>query len=132
MGKDGFAEEAAQGSVAAGSISRARRGRLKGGRHFSATFDQGRTWGNRFLLIKALPNAAEEVCLGFAVGKKLGKAVERNKLRRRLRDWSRQIAIKPGWNLIVVAREEAMQAEFNQLGTALEGLLRQAGLLAEA
>lgn len=132
MGEDGFAEEAAQGSVAAGSISRGRWGRLKGRRHFSGTFDKGSTWGNRFLLIKALPNAGEEVCWGFAVGKKLGKAVERNKLRRRLREWSRVIAVKPGWDLIVVAREEAMQAEFNQLGTALEGLLRQAGLLAEA
>ena len=55
--------------------------------------------------------------VGITVSKKLGKAHVRNRTRRRLREVYRlnEAKFRPGWDIVVVARTKAVDAEFSQL-----------------
>jgi len=69
--------------------------------------------------------------VGFTVTKKQGNAVERNRMRRRLREAVRLSAVatgvtfRPGHDYVVVARRDCLNAPFDRIGAAL--VLRLAG-----
>jgi len=69
--------------------------------------------------------------IGFSVNKRVGSAVRRNRVKRRLREairrrlWKTQL----GWDMIVIARPEAADAEYADLASELHDLLRRARLL---
>ena len=65
-----------------------RRHRLSRSRDFDAVYRKGRSVSTRFLVLYAFPreeDADGDARLGLAVSRKLGGAVERNRLKRRLR-----------------------------------------------
>jgi ribonuclease P protein component len=67
---------------------------------------------------------------GFTVTKKAGGAVERNRMRRRLREAVRRAApatAKPGFDYVIVARRLALAAGFEQLVSDLERAIRLVG-----
>jgi ribonuclease P protein component len=70
---------------------------------------------------------------GFTVSKRIGKAVDRNRARRRMRHAVRLLwdLVEPGWDLIWVARPGINEAEFTELQDACARLLRRARLLRE-
>ena len=90
--------------------------------------------GNAFLVLYARRNRSQENRVGITVGKKLGKAHVRNRVRRRLREVYRLNEEKflPGWDIVVVARSRAVEASFQQLTKAYLALAKKAGILAEA
>ncbi len=73
-----------------------RRGRLSRSGDFDRVFRDGRSHANRYLVLYAFPRPGEDerreqgVRLGISVGRKVGGAVERNKVKRALREafWS--------------------------------------------
>ena len=67
----------------------------------------------------------------FAVSKRVGKAVVRNKVRRRLREVLRAAGMQEGFDLVITARSEAAQASFQELKAELLVLLKRARLLQE-
>lgn len=72
------------------------------------------------------PSAAPR--LGLTVTKKTGGAVERNRMRRRLRAALRQIApmaARPGHDYVIVAREGILGAAFDHLLTDLKSVFRR-------
>lgn len=77
-----------------------------------------------------LPNDLLSSRFGFSVSKRVGGAVLRNRVRRRLREIVRlrRPALAPGWDVVLIARPPVAQAEFRQIETAVERLLQQAGL----
>lgn len=91
----------------------------------------GRIYYGRFLSLRMAPNREGAVRVGFAIAKRLGKAVERNRLRRRLREGLRLSPIAPGWDILVIARGDAVRQNYHTLKAELEHLLRQAGALQE-
>jgi ribonuclease P protein component len=68
---------------------------------------------------------------GFTVSKRLGKAVERNRARRRMQEAVRLVwdLIEPGWDLVWVARPALSLAAFSELQDACIRLLRRARVL---
>ena len=83
------------------------------------------------LVMKALPNGLDYYRYGFVVGKRVGKAVARNRVKRLLREVVRQIPIKPGWDIVFIARSEAEKSGFAELKGIVWKLTSKAKLLAE-
>jgi ribonuclease P protein component len=69
--------------------------------------------------------------IGFSVSKRVGSAVIRNRVKRRLREAIRRRLWKtqPGWDMILIARPEAANAEYAELADEVHDLLRRARLL---
>jgi ribonuclease P protein component len=101
---------------------------LTGKVQFELVYARGRSWAAKEIVIRVLPNGLDATRYGLVVSKKVGKAVVRNKIKRRLREILRQKKISPGWDIIVTARSAAANADFTSLGISVEGLLTKAGL----
>ena len=86
---------------------------------------------NGYLVLYARKNRTDTNRVGITVGKKLGHAVVRNRVRRRLREVYRlnEDKFQAGWDIVVVARTRAIYAEFNQLVDAYMSAAQKAGIL---
>ena len=84
-----------------------------------------------YLVLYARRNRSDSNRVGITVSKKLGKAHIRNRVRRRIREVYRlnEEAFKPGWDIVVVARSKAVDAEFSRLTKSYLSLAKKAGLL---
>ena len=88
---------------------------------------------NSFLVLYARPNRLTTNRVGITVGKKLGKAVVRNRVRRRLREIYRcnEARFAPGWDIVVVARSRCVGADYSKMENAYLSLAQKAGLLTQ-
>jgi ribonuclease P protein component len=87
---------------------------------------QGRPQHHPLLVLRYAPNALDRTRFGFAVGRRVGKAVLRNRVKRRLREAARLTPVRPGWDVVVIARPAAAAADYRALRVALGELLRRA------
>lgn len=108
-----------------------RKDRLQGRDRFEAIRRQGKCWTHRLLVVCLLPNDLPRSRFGFSASKRVGNAVVRNRVRRRLREIVRirLSLIAPGWDVVLIARPPLAQAEFDQIETVVERLLQQAGVM---
>ena len=106
--------------------------RLRSEREFAAVYGRGRAWSNQALAIRVLANALPQSRFGFAAGKRVGKAVVRNRVKRRLREAVRSLAPAGGWDVVVIARPAAASMDFASLRAALAALLSRAQILPTA
>jgi len=81
------------------------------------------------LVVRTHPNGLDVSRFGFAIGKRLGKAVVRNRMRRRLREILRQTRVAPGFDLVIIGRQPAVDAPYAALREGLLQVLRRARLL---
>jgi len=102
--------------------------RLKKNSQFAQVYGDGKSQANRLLALKMLPNGLEVNRFGFSVSKRLGNAVVRNKVKRRLRQLASLTPTGKGWDLLVIARKPASTASYQQLGEALAELLKKGRL----
>ena len=86
---------------------------------------------NGYLVLYARKNRTDTNRVGITVGKKLGHAVVRNRVRRRLREVYRlnEDKFQSGWDIVVVARTRAVYADFAQLVDAYMTAAQKAGIL---
>jgi ribonuclease P protein component len=103
--------------------------RLRRERDFAAVYQRGRSWSNQLLAIRTLPAAGSTSRFGFAVGKRVGGAVVRNRVKRRLRALVRELDPAAGWDVVIIARPDAASVDFDRLRSALVSLFGRAGLL---
>ena len=88
---------------------------------------------NSYLVLYARKNRTATNRVGITVSKKLGHAVVRNRVRRRLREVYRlnEARFQPGWDIVVVARSRALSADFGELTRSYLALAKKAGILRE-
>ena len=105
------------------------RHRLTTSKQFSQVHRQGLSIANRLLVVRVLANGLDHSRFGFLVSKRIGNAVVRNQVKRRLREVVRLAPVKPGWDAVFIARRDINQADFQQLKQAAENLLRRTQLV---
>ena len=90
-------------------------------------------FANSMLVLYARPNRLGVNRVGITTGKKLGHAVVRNRARRRLREVYRlnEHLFKPGYDIVVVARNRCVTADFQKLTKAYLSLAQKAGILVD-
>ena len=88
-------------------------------------------YADGYLVLYARKNRTKENRVGITVSKKLGKAHVRNRTRRRLREVYRlnEEKFQPGWDIVVVARTKAVDAEFAKLTKSYLTLAKKANIL---
>jgi ribonuclease P protein component len=88
-------------------------------------------FANGYLVLYARKNRTNTNRVGITVSKKLGHAVVRNRVRRRLREIYRlnEEKFQPGWDIVVVARTKAVYADFEKLTDAYLLLAAKAGIV---
>ena len=101
-----------------------RRYRLKKNRAFQYVYRRGHSVACRNLVMLFAPS--KELKVGFSVSKKTGKAVVRNKIKRRLRECFRPLLgdVKNGL-YVIVARPSAVEAAFDALQRDVRYLLKK-------
>jgi ribonuclease P protein component len=98
---------------------------------FTLVYKNGCTQANRLLVLKALPNKLDFYRYGISVSKHVGKAVVRNRIKRRIREIIRSEPLNSGWDIIVIARNPAAESDFHLLERSLDSLLSRAKLVAK-
>jgi len=104
--------------------------RLRSAADFQRVRDQSpRVWPHRLLVLHVAPNDLERARVGITVSGRVGKAVVRNRIRRRLREAlrARLDSLAAGYDVLVVARPPSAQASWLELDAALETVLQRAG-----
>jgi ribonuclease P protein component len=117
--------------------ARRRRRRLSRSGEFERVYREGRSHASRHLVVYAFPRAEGDDAdprLGVSVGRKLGGAVERNRMKRLLREafWSNAESLREAHDFVIVARpaagELAREGGERAIEEALRSVLAEAGL----
>jgi ribonuclease P protein component len=106
--------------------------RLRSAADFSRARQRGpRAWAHPLLVLYAAPNDLPHTRVGITVSRRVGKAVVRNKVRRRIREAARLVLprVSGGHDLVFVARPASASAAWSALRTAVEGTLARAALV---
>lgn len=96
----------------------------------------GRAWSHPLvvLLVAPGPDPACATRVGVSVSRRVGNAVMRNRVKRRIREVVRLSypALPTGWDLLFIARPSAAAASYGAVADAVHQLLRRSGLLVVA
>lgn len=109
--------------------------RLTSGRDFKTIFARGKTFTHRLVVLKLLARKGEEPArFGFVTSSSLGKAVSRNRAKRRLREAVRLLGDRVylrGYDAVLIARPSVRESEFSEITRAVEELFLKAGIVRE-
>lgn len=101
---------------------------------FAALQSDSRSRIDPLLVLRYRRNGLDRNRYGISTGRRIGGAVVRNRIRRRLRHLLAAVgpSVERGWDVLVIARPAAVTATHVQLGEALARLMRQAGIMGGA
>lgn len=112
---------------------------IKRNSDFQHIFEKGHSINGRYLVVYFLHNQKDFNRIGFCVGRKIGVAVTRNRLKRRLREVVREIDRKSnfqhgseGYDIILVARKPIIIAQYQDIVKEYEYIMLKTGILTNA
>ena len=96
-------------------------------------YSKGKSGVSSYLVVYFRPNRRGNNRLGVTVSAKLGHAVVRNRIRRRIREIFRlnQPKLKQGYDMIVVARGRSVRTSYQEMDRAFLSVCRKLELLEE-
>ena len=108
-----------------------KRFRLKKSSDFQRVRRSGKAIAHPFVVLLYLPNQLDQVRVGVAAGKSIGNAVQRNRAKRVMRAAMLTFLpdLKPGSDIVLIARKPLLEASSIQLIEILQPRLIKAGLL---
>lgn len=108
--------------------------RLHSNRSFDVIYKRGKSVAGEGMVVLYLASKLDTPKVGFVVSKKVGKAVVRNKVKRRLREafYSMMPEVAHHYSYIVLARTGAVEKTYGQLREELASLLSKADKLRKA
>ena len=106
--------------------------RLRKTADFAAVWSEGRSKVDRLFVVRVRPNGLGVTRFGFSVSKRIGNAVARNRVKRRLREVTGATAVEAGFDIVIVARNGAADVEFGRIERSIRNLLRRSGVLRQA
>lgn len=106
---------------------------LKENREFRRAYTRGRSYVSPDLVTYIIKNNTNNLRIGITTGKKIGKAVERNRSKRIIRAAYSELCdrIRPGFDLVFVARGKTPYRKSSDILRSMRKHLREAGLLSE-
>ena len=106
---------------------------LKKNSDFRRLYAKGKSAVNSYMVLYCRRNSLGVNRLGYTVSTKLGHAVVRNRVRRRLREICRlnSPAMKTGYDIVVVARSRCVNARYAKMDSAFLEACGTLGLLRE-
>lgn len=100
-------------------------------RDFSRVKKNGKSVHHKLVILVYNPNNENISRFAVVASKKIGNAVTRNRVRRRIKaciqeNWTN---IEPGWDFVFYSRNAIVEAEYHEIGNAIKHLLIEAGVL---
>ncbi len=108
-----------------------RRRRISGQKRHSQIHREGSSAANRLLVIRYLENGLDHSRFAFVVSRRIGNAVVRNRVKRRLRETVRERPLRGGWDAVFIARRGIERASFQEVARAAWSLLRRSRIAGE-
>lgn len=86
------------------------------------------------MVLITLQNGLDQPRIAVSAGRAVGNAVKRNRAKRRIRSAIQPLlySISPGWDIVLIARRQIVEATFQEITLALESLLQRANLTSES
>ena len=100
---------------------------------FRRIYARGKSYVSPLVVVYVVKNRRKEARVGITTSKKVGNAVQRNRSRRVIREAFRALAprVRPGFDLVLVARGKTPYVKSTDVRRQLERQLQAAGLLRE-
>ena len=109
-----------------------KRQRIKKNEEFQKVFKKGKSFANRQFVIYCLKKEDQtEFRIGLSVGKKVGKAVTRNQIKRYIRQTFLELKddVRHDMDYVIIARNSAAELDFHKTKSSLEHVLKIAKVL---
>ena len=106
---------------------------LKSNKIFRRLYSRGRSAVSPYMVLYCRQNGSAGNRLGITVSTKLGGAVRRNRIRRRIRETYRlnEYRLAKGWDIVIVARSAAVKGDFKEIEAEFIRLSEKLGILNE-
>jgi|SRR5690625_710329 len=102
--------------------------RVKSEKDFQKVFHEGESKANRQFVVYKLPKEGQKhFRVGISVGKKIGNAVKRNQVKRRIRhalmELSKEHTFEQSLDFIVIARNPVTNMDYTEIKKSLTHVL---------
>ena len=104
--------------------------RIKKNAEFRAVYKRGRSFSNSLLVLYIYKNRKNINRLGISINKRVGKSVERNRIKRLIKEICRLNSdnLKIGYDLVFIARNLSNGKNYMEIENSIKNLIKKAGL----